>query len=190
MSLLSVRRTIKGAMEDGARGFTARMEDLARAYGWEAEDFGRDPTKYIRTDFDWVSWRLSGMMQPGTRPRLIYRPRRQAFALVQPGDVERASAVTLDLSYATVFSDVEQLEDNVELAAMAMASVLDWLPEYARETGGTTVEVVHSGGGGDGGGIGYAGDATFGDYGGEAGAGVVTTSGVSLTITVYDLDTQ
>jgi hypothetical protein len=130
MSARQVRLTTQALLKDPAQGLSQAVAALAAAEGATGLSY----------DFNFVRASLSGKMLPSGKPNIAVRARgwRPDQKLRSP---QRDSTVTLEIMAEFTGADPAQIEDQVEITAIAVAQVLDSLRAYSDAHGGTVLDV-------------------------------------------------
>lgn len=130
MSARQVRKTVQALLKDPAQGLSQAVAALALAEG--ASD--------IRTDFNYVPAALTGKMLPSGAPNIVVRGRQWRPDQKLRGP-QRDAIVIVEIDAEFTGADPEQLEDQIEITAIAIAQVLDSLVDYSIASNGTVVDV-------------------------------------------------
>lgn len=161
MSARQVRKTVQALLKDPAQGLAQAVAALALAEG----------TSDIRTDFNFVRASLTGKMLPSTAGNVVVRGRDWKPNQKLRGP-QRDAFVIIEIDAEFTGADPEQLEDQIELTAIAVAQVLDSLVDYSVASNGTVVDVQDP--------LSF----TIGQFGGP-----VTSDGFRLSATVQERST-
>jgi hypothetical protein len=154
MSISQVIATVTACLEDPLVGLSARVAALADT---EAEDPQR-----IRTEFASRKWKLAGVMQPSGQPNVMVRPGRWSARLKQAN--HRDGVVLVEIGAEWFDANVDVLQENITIAAAALAQVLDGLRAYSDAHSGTVIDVLDP--------IEYV----FGEFTGPASSGFTATT--------------
>jgi hypothetical protein len=170
VSLAQVLETTRAALVDRTVGLAAQMTALA---GTQTKV---DP-ELIRTDFNFVKWRLSSPtnLQQTTTPNVMTRP--AASSAGHKNANLRDAAHRLEVSIEFFDADVDVLEANVETATAALIAVFSGLPEFSLANGGTIVEVIAP--------FTFA----YGDFATLAGATDPVSAGLTATVSIQERST-
>jgi hypothetical protein len=131
MSMPQVLATVKEALLDPDVGFTAAIEALAEPSG-----------AVVRADFTLLDWALSGTPSPTTAPNIMVRPRRWQPTANAAEVGHRDASVEIEIGYEYFGAESDDIQDNVTLASVAIAKVVDALRDFSDATQGTIVTVV------------------------------------------------
>jgi hypothetical protein len=153
MSIATVLDTVRDCLADETVGLSSQLSALA-------SDASSDPTR-IRLDFNVVKWKLGNVAQTSTQPNVMLRPRR--WDTQQKRAAQRDGLVAIDVAVEWFEADTDVLQDNVTLAATALARVLDALRDYSDAHNGTVIDVLDP--------ITFA----FGEFEGPVSSGFVAT---------------
>lgn len=130
MSQREILATVNALLQDAALGMAARTAALAG-----------ESDRVIATDFRFVKWVLAGKMQPATQPNLMTRPSRWLPDAKNDGRPHRDAGAQLEIGYEYFGADPDDIQENVTIAATALAQVLDQLPGYAQDNAGTVYDI-------------------------------------------------
>jgi hypothetical protein len=161
MSQHQVLALLDDCLKDASVGLAARVAALAPT--------SLKPT-LIRTEFNFVPWKLSGVMQRTNVPNAMTRPGQWHAKLKQAGGRDALSVVQFGVEWFD--ADAITLQENVTITATALAQVLDGLRDYSDAHGGTVIDVLDP--------I----DFQFGEFTGP------TSSGFLATITIEERSPQ
>lgn len=159
MSVIDVMATMRDCLADPAVGLAARVADLAPTV--------ETSPQHIRTDFNFVKWKLSGRPnspappQPTTRPNVMLRPVRWSPELKRATHRDAPTLVQVGMEWFDADTDV--LQDNITIGAVALARVMDGLRDYSDTHDGTVIDVKDP--------I----EFTFGEFDGPASSGFLAT---------------
>lgn len=130
MSARQVRKLAQALLKDPVQGLSQAVAALALAEGVSG----------LSTDFNFVRASLSGKMLPSGQPNIAVRARgwRPDQKLRSP---QRDSLVTLEVMAEFTGADPAQIEDQLEITAIAVAQVLDSLRSYSDAHNGTVLDV-------------------------------------------------
>jgi hypothetical protein len=157
MSVLDVLATVRDCLADPSVGLARRVEQLA------AEPSPRADPEQIRTEFNFVQWKLSGAVHPQTttQPNVMLRPVRwRSDATI---GALRDGVVVIQVGVEWFDADTAVLQDNITIGAVALARVMDGLREFSDTHQGTVIDVKDP--------IDFA----FGEFDGPASSGFLAT---------------
>jgi hypothetical protein len=171
MSLGQVLDTVRACLVDPTVGLTARMTAIAPIQAKIGPEF-------IRTDFNFVKWRLSAppALQPSTSPNVMTRP-VQSIVHDTMGNLRDATH-TLEVSVEFFDAETDVIEANAETAMAALTLLFSGLVAYSLAHGGTIVEVLSP----------WA--FRYGDFANPAGAGDPVSAGITATVSIQERSTQ
>jgi len=130
MSARAVRKTALALLKDPVQGLSQAVAALAAAEG----------VADIRTDFNYLRAALTGKMQPSSAGNIVVRGREWKPDQKLRGP-QRDALVILEIDAEFAGAAPEQLEDQIEITAIAVAQVLDSLVDYSIASNGTVVDV-------------------------------------------------
>jgi hypothetical protein len=131
VSQREILTTVNALLVDAAVGLRAKTEALAA----ESE-------RVIAVDYRFVKWALAGKMQTSTQPNVMTRPVRWQPDAKNEGRPHRDATAQLEIGYEYFGADPEDIQENVTIAATALAQVLDELAGYSLANAGTVYDVV------------------------------------------------
>lgn len=165
MSQNEIIATVNALLADAALGIKAKLSALAAGNAIP-----------IATDFRFVPWVLAGTMQPATQVNMMTRPSRWSPDAKNDGRPHRDATAGIEIGYEYFGADPDQIQENLSLAATALAQVIDELPTYAAAHDGTVYDIEDPM------------DFVFGEFAGAiAGA---TSNGFICRITVLERSSQ
>jgi ribosomal protein L18E len=133
MSMREVLATVDAALQDVTDGISVRMADLA----------ANDAT--LRSDFNFIKWAMAGTLNPASTPNWMLRPRRwrpeTKVSRIVGDTSKRDAVVVVEIGYEFFGAELQVIQDNVAVAATALAQLLDGLREYSEANGGTILMV-------------------------------------------------
>lgn len=155
MSVLDVIATMRDCLQDPGAGLAEQVTALVGVVGTA-------PSR-IRTDFNFVKWKLSGVInpQPTTQPNVMLRPVRWQTDLKHANVRDGTVAIQVGIEWFDADTDV--LQDNITIGAVALARVMDGLRDYSDANNGTVIDVKDP--------IDFA----FGEFDGPASSGFLAT---------------
>jgi hypothetical protein len=130
MSMPQILATLKEALLDPDVGFTQAVESLAEP-----------GSAVIRSDFALIDWILSGRPTDTRAPNLMVRPRRWVPVGNASDTGHRDALAELEIGYEYFGAEPDDIQENVTLAATAIAKVIDQLRAFSDATGGTIIDV-------------------------------------------------
>ncbi|HVX39612.1 MAG TPA: hypothetical protein VHB25_08565 [Gemmatimonadaceae bacterium] len=125
MSVIDVRDLTSALLQDDALGLAATMERLGGA----------------SVALNFVAWKRAAMLQPTTAANVYVTPEGWQPEVRRQADV-REAVMQLRIGYESFQADAELLEQELAIAATALAQVLDGLRAYSDAHGGTVVDVI------------------------------------------------
>jgi hypothetical protein len=94
----------------------------------------------IRTNLNFVKWKLAGRPQPASGANVMIRPRSWNAELKQGGT--RDGKVAIDIAYETFDADPDAIQENIVLAMAALVKCLDGLRDWSDAHEGTVIDVL------------------------------------------------
>lgn len=154
MSVREVIATVRDCLRDDVVGLAPAVTALAG---------GADKPERVRTDFNFVKWKLSGAvnLQPTTAPNVMLRPKKWTSDVKQAN--HRNGRVFIEVGFEYFDAETDVLQDNITIGAVALARAIDGLRAYSDAHGGTIIDVVDP--------IQYV----FGEFEGPASSGFLAT---------------
>lgn len=133
MSAREVIATLRACLADDVVGLSAAVTTLAG---------GADKPERVRTDFNFVKWKLSGAAtpQPTTAPNVMLRPKSWSADLKRAQLRDGIARVEVGIEWFDAETDV--LQDNITIGMTALARVVDGLRAYSDAHAGTVIDVV------------------------------------------------
>lgn len=173
-----VLATLGGLFQDPALGLASKVNALAAAKGFSVN--ATDPSRsWVRTDFRWEPWSLSGHLAEADLPIITIAPlrytvQRKAFPATGIRDARPGVRITGEF----FDGDAQRLSDTVVTVAGGVIQVLDNVEEYSRNHAGTIALLEDAFGD-------FATDFIFGDF-----AGPVTKTGFTADMFFRERGTQ
>jgi hypothetical protein len=153
MSIQQLLATTQACLADDGVGLAVRVDALAST--------AAIPPEKIRTDFAFVAWKLAGTLQSSRTPNIMLRPVRWSPVVKQQN--HRDAPALVEIAGEWFDADPIVLQENIALAAAALAQTLDGLRDYSDAHQGTVIDVLDPM------------DFRFGDFPGGASAGFTAT---------------
>lgn len=94
----------------------------------------------IRTNLNFVKWKLAGRPQPASGANVMLRPLTWDVEQIR-GNL-RDSDVRIQIAYETFDADPDAIQDNITLAMTALVQCLDRLRDWSDAHDGTVVDIT------------------------------------------------